>query len=126
MKKTKRTKVEVMANVTIEQNNMMEIEPMYGQEIFTQEVSFRARVKGDKGHVVVIPVQEGKMGIRYDTLLDTSCGSVKATSKKIKIELTFPKKLGNKAILDLLKDNVRDITSYLRYADIEIEQPMRA
>lgn len=127
MKKTLKTKVEVTANVTFESDGKMELKPFYDEEIFEQEASFRARVKRDrKGITLVTPVHEGTNGSRYVVLLDTSCGCVKATQEKVIVQLAFPKRLGNRTICELLKDDIREISSFLRFAVLEDDQPMRA
>ena len=84
MKKTLMKKVAMTANVTYDNGGQMEVEPVFKREIFDEELSFRARVKRDKhGNTFVTPVQEGRIGCRYDVLLDTSCGCVMATDGQL-------------------------------------------
>ena len=117
MKKTLKTMV--TANVTYENNGKMEVTPVFKHEIFEEKLNVRARVKLDKqGNAVVTPVQEGKVGSRYDILLDTSCGCVKATQDKLIIQLAFPKKLGKNTISKLLKGDIKKIASFLRIAEL--------
>lgn len=114
MKKRLITKVEVTASVTYVNNGQVEVTPKVDEQLFEREASFRARVKIDqKGKVVVTPVHEGKLGTRYDVLLDTSCGCLKTTSEKVIVQLSFPKKLGNDKICDLLQHDMSEIHSFL-------------
>lgn len=120
MKKNLMRKVAVTANVTYENNGQMEVSPVFEREIFEKEMSFRARVKRDKhGNTKVTPVQEGRIGCRYDVLLDTSCGCVKATTNKLVIQLAFSKKLGHKMICELLENDMDLIMEFLHSEHME-------
>ena len=120
MKKTLMKKVAMTANVTYDNGGQMEVEPVFKREIFDEELSFRARVKRDKhGNTFVTPVQEGRIGCRYDVLLDTSCGCVKATTNKLVIQLAFPKKLGHKMVYELLENDMKLIMEFLHSETIE-------
>ena len=120
MKKSLITKVEVKAHVTYVSDGQVQVMPVVDEQLFERDASFRARVKVSKrGKVEVTPVREGKIGSRYDVLLDTSCGCLKTTNEKVIVQLSFPKKLGNGKICDLLQHDMSEIFSFQKLVDLE-------
>ncbi len=127
MKKSFKTKVEVTANVTYENDGRLEVSPVFKHEIFEHDASYRARVKVNQhGNAVVIPVREGKLGKRYDVLLQTKHGCVKASSDKVIVQLAFPKLLPNMTITELLRDDLDEIFDFFYCAHIDGVKIIRA